>query len=241
MRYMREKRNSNSDTWQPDGIDRYYIRFADGHRWIDYWTSDIIPLKKQMTIGNKQSADLYPCSWVPYSMLNDHLHNQCCHRTVLIGGDASAVRTVTSTTGRMSDRVTTKFLGQQTTVAECVTMAHKRVEINEFLTAAPPRSCCDYCSNEVEDSLMEKHLAKECQHVFVRCKLGCGEKVMKKALAQHMETECPKRNVYCKECNMELWAEEVEDHANNHCEHRIVPCRYGCGAEGLKAGDLDRH
>lgn len=238
MKYARHGSTLDvSDSWQPDGIDRYYIRFADGHRWVDYWSSDIIPLKKQMNVN--KGTDLYPCGWVPYSMLNDHLHYRCCNREVLIGGDAAAVRADMGNTLR--PEAAAAFRGQKTIVAESVAMAQKRVEINVFLSDVAPRTCCDYCSNEIESSLMEHHLAKECQHVFVRCKLGCGTKVIKKILSKHMETECPKRNVNCADCGEVLWAEEVVAHLRDACRCRIVPCKYGCGIENLQAGELERH
>lgn len=89
LKYERRDFTSESDgtgkLYSPDGVDMLYIRFSNSQEWVPYWTKDIFPLKLQKKTNSGSIP--FDCGWIPYSQLNSHLHDNCGHRLVLLGGD----------------------------------------------------------------------------------------------------------------------------------------------------------
>ena len=74
-------------SWTPDGIDMLYIKFSNGLQWVNYWTSNLVPLEKiegDRRMGEHRDAH-YACGWIVYSQLNYHLRCECENRLVVVG------------------------------------------------------------------------------------------------------------------------------------------------------------
>jgi ankyrin repeat protein len=251
-------------SWCADGVDMLYVRFSTRHAWIPYWTSKIIPIAWQMK-GIKKAGDstslnqgMYQCSWVQYSSLNDHLAHSCCNREVLVGavnpktemtyGKMTVVNNKPGVSSNSTDpdivEITgvdtllnsmKNFDGQLASAKVVVPIAEKRHEINAFLTDQVTFVSCEFCSAEVKTEELAWHVKQDCTHILLRCKFGCGKKLMRRQLEIHMESECTKRFIKCSNCEEEMWADELDQHAQEECKYRPVECRYECGAEGLTA------
>ena len=251
-------------SWCADGVDMLYVRFSTRHAWIPYWTSEIIPIEWQMkgikNVNDESSLNqgLFQCDWVQYSQLNDHLFNHCCNREVLLGGinpktemtygkmnviskrnesgENSPDEEIVKITGTDTIIKSMKnFDGQLAQAKDTIPIAEKRHEINTFLADHVTMVNCEFCSVQVVAEEMEWHIKRDCTHVLLRCKFGCGEKLMRRQLEIHMQSECKKRFVNCKKCDEEMWADEMDSHLKDSCMYRPVECRYECGTEGLTA------
>ena len=262
--------DSSDRTWSADGVDLISVKFADRHEWIPYWSSDIVPLRRvvKSVRGENASDGDFPCGWIPYSEVNEHLCTVCPYRVVLMGaanpktqltysitatdeldgdgaegsqaeGSLTSVESFHGTDSLMSSL--NAFDGQAARAKSSVQMAQSRHEINEFLVATPANVTCDYCSLEMPPDNLEWHVKYDCTHVLTRCKFGCGAKIIRRQVAYHMAHDCPKRNVHCPRCDMEMWADEVEQHLEKSCPCRGAECPNECEAEGLTAGTLEAH
>lgn len=247
-------------SWCADGVDMLYVRFSTRHAWIPYWTSKIIPIAWQMK-GIKNMNDdtslnqgMYTCNWVQYSDLNNHLAHHCCNREVLIGavnpkteityGKMTIVDNDVNSTDPDVVEITgvdtllnsmKNFDGQRASAKIVVPVAKKRHDINNFLTDEDTYVSCEFCSAEVKTEELVWHTKHDCTHILLRCKFGCGMKLMRRQLEIHMESECTKRFINCKDCDEQMWADEMEKHLKDSCAFRPVSCRYECGTEGLTA------
>eukprot|EP01041_Mallomonas_annulata_P000359 gene359-658_t len=132
------------------------------------------------------------------------------------------------------------FIGQRTTFATAITLANKRVEVNELRDTPPTKSLCSYCLQEIPPEKLDLHMRKTCVNYSIRCSLGCGVKLERRELDAHLLI-CPKRSVHCESCKMEMWAEELSNHLESQCIDRIIPCPRGCDEKGLIARFMDQH
>jgi hypothetical protein len=133
------------------------------------------------------------------------------------------------------------FVGQASSAAESVKLAYLRQDVNEFLAAPTDAVTCENCSAEVAPEKMAWHIARDCGHVLSRCGYGCGLKMIRRELPNHMAELCGKRFVTCTQCHNQLWAEEVTDHLANSCSDRLVSCTLNCSATTILAKDIDHH
>jgi ankyrin repeat protein len=279
-------------SWCSNGVDMVLIRFPDRHVWIPYWTSNLIPMRKQIHRGGTGGAmTVNECHWIVFSQLNQHLESQCCHREVLLGqanpltqltytraaledyssetnagsrsagmeqsddktfsslfSSASEPHLLTSTvTSGALDTTTeqlmtslTSFPGQHCHVYDCIPLAIRRHEINEFLVSPPDKVICEHCSSQVLSDQLRWHHQHDCSHVPIRCQLGCGQLILRRNLMSHQTGDCSKRYVNCGECGEEMWADELEKHLEELCCRRLVPCPNNCheeeGGEGNTGG-----
>ena len=184
------------------GKDRLYIRFENKQIWIDLWGSIILPLEKVVgaVAKGRQSAGLV-CGWLPFNELESHLVYDCPHRAVWVGGNVKL------------DSETHEFkgdlIGQISTFENVTQVAALRSDIDNFLSAEAPVTWCEYCSVAVTAGTMERHLRSKCMHYVIRCTLGCGARLARREMEQHV-LSCRKRNILCQLCNQNMWAEEVK-------------------------------
>ena len=71
-----------------DGVDKLYVRFGDGQRWINFWKNSIVLCEK--VTGDKLSSkyvfnEKFDCGSILSGDLNHHLYHECKHRSVYIG------------------------------------------------------------------------------------------------------------------------------------------------------------
>ncbi|XP_077016005.1 TRAF-type zinc finger domain-containing protein 1 isoform X2 [Tamandua tetradactyla] len=78
---------------------------------------------------------------------------------------------------------------------------------------------CPVCKEPFPKSDMETHMATE--HCQVTCK--CNQKLEKRQLKKHEETECPLRLALCQHCDLELSVLKLKDH-EDYCGARTELC-----------------
>nr|XP_020034881.1 TRAF-type zinc finger domain-containing protein 1 isoform X1 [Castor canadensis]XP_020034882.1 TRAF-type zinc finger domain-containing protein 1 isoform X1 [Castor canadensis] len=93
---------------------------------------------------------------------------------------------------------------------------------------------CPVCKEPFPKSDMESHMATE--HCQVTCK--CNEKLEKRQLKKHEETECPLRLAVCQHCDLELSVLKLKEH-EDYCGARTELCG-NCGRNVL-VKDLKSH
>ncbi len=88
----------------------------------------------------------------------------------------------------------------------------------------------------------ENHLSNDCTRRWVTCpRSGCNRRVWVSLVESHLNTECPKRVVVCREgCGEYFPAEASDAHARFGCTLRVRKCPHGCG-EKLKEEKIQLH
>ncbi|XP_077016004.1 TRAF-type zinc finger domain-containing protein 1 isoform X1 [Tamandua tetradactyla] len=93
---------------------------------------------------------------------------------------------------------------------------------------------CPVCKEPFPKSDMETHMATE--HCQVTCK--CNQKLEKRQLKKHEETECPLRLALCQHCDLELSVLKLKDH-EDYCGARTELC--GSCRRNILVKDLKNH
>lgn len=207
-------------------VDQIFVRLEGQQLWVDFWSTHYILLRKVQgdNLSKTQHIDLkFPCGWVTYADMEDHLHHECVNREIYLTG---------------SNDKQVSYVGQKTKFKEAVEVAEKRHKFDHFIENAvvkPSTEFCGFCSAEIESLNIETHLKSACLENIVKCPYVCGMELQRKHLDAHLSDECPKRVVLCVDCNSrDLWAEELMSHQQHLCDMRIVPCPLKCGDEKVQ-------
>merc|ERR1711871_1131919 len=88
---------------------------------------------------------------------------------------------------------------------------------------------------------MAEHVQNDCGKIYLRCKLGCGLRVCRGDMKEHESISCPKRTVYCPDCNEGMWLDELEEHRKSQCPLAPCECSLGCGEKGLNISSEKQH
>ena len=80
----------------------------------------------------------------------------------------------------------------------------------------------------------------DCEYVNTECEYGCGEKLEKNEIAEHLEMFCPKRPVTCAHCREKGEHELITGKHKSECPKLPVDCPNYCGAE-VNQEDLMKH
>ena len=67
---------------------------------------------------------------------------------------------------------------------------------------------------------------------------------MRKDIDDHLHKDCIEQMVRCSGCKSTMKRRQFQNHRNNECEHRIIPCEYkqfGCEVNNIKARDMKQH
>ncbi|XP_061169632.1 TNF receptor-associated factor 2-like [Saccostrea echinata] len=83
----------------------------------------------------------------------------------------------------------------------------------------------------------EKHV-KECKYMPVLCP-NCGESVEVNKMKTHLESTCPKRQVKCKYCSLEITQDQMEDHTKD-CPKYPLKCET-CGKKKIPREMMQEH
>jgi hypothetical protein len=202
-------------------VDQIFVRMEARQVWLDYWTTQYVLLRKVQGdhLSKFEHIDAkFPCGWVPFSDLDDHLFHTCQNREIRL-------------TGENDSKVS--YIGQKTKFADAMATAEKRSKFDHFVETEvvhKPNVFCGFCSAEIDALLMEAHLKNDCPEYLVKCPYICGSEVRRRMLDAHLSEQCPKRLVLCQDCHSkDLWAEELDMHQLHLCDMRIVPCPLECG------------
>jgi hypothetical protein len=220
-----------------DFTDEIYVRLTNGFAWFDVWTTEIVLLDKVDLKANSSITsdmhmdDKFTCHWLPFSVLDQHLSNDCPNRKVVIVNNIDKKK---------------QGFGQKTSIDQAVQLAELRDKMDKFqdIRNADNRveEPCPFCGKDILFEKMLQHVDEYCMEYTLFCPLACGEKILRKNMDNHVANHCKKRNVICPQCsNDELWAEELSNHMSFLCTHRIIPCKFECGIKTLIACHEERH
>ena len=237
--------------------DELFIRTKHSQQWHDYWNSRYILLHKVQgeNLSKKQHINKkFPCGWIVYANIDEHLHFHCPNREVYVNSSSSSSRSsrssrthINSSKSNEQNNTTTSscnsssvlYRGQKTKFSNVVETAEKRVKIDHFNTINTTDNIgnekertttyCGYCSMEIDKLLLEKHIQNDCAEYILKCPYICNMEIRRKHLQQHIESECSKRLVLCGQCgSKDLWAEELVNHETHYCSRRKLPCPLEC-------------
>lgn len=247
-----ESKAASSIQQEAQYTDEIYVRFVNGHKWLNIWTTDFVLLQYQLqasaavlssaasatSTGStsnqdeaKQHYEQFSCDWIVYSTLTYHLSSDCPHRNVILSN---------------SNDTQHETFGQKTKIQHAVELSELRHAMDQYLDENNADNqisvSCPYCGKDVIREDLKPHLEEACMETTFFCVLGCGEQVRRKDMETHASDLCRKRNVVCPQCNTnDLWAEELDDHIIRYCSHRIVPCPFQCELTTLLAHQSDDH
>ncbi|XP_064388612.1 tyrosine-protein kinase csk-1-like [Halichondria panicea] len=84
-------------------------------------------------------------------------------------------------------------------------------------------------------------LTGDCEYVITTCTNGCGERLDKKELTEHLNFFCPQRLVVCNHCNKQDKQEFINGEHKNVCPELSIQCPNNCGANAIKQINLEDH
>nr|XP_008526009.1 PREDICTED: TNF receptor-associated factor 4 isoform X2 [Equus przewalskii] len=98
---------------------------------------------------------------------------------------------------------------------------------------------CEFCGCDFSGEAFESHEGM-CPQESVYCENKCGARMMRRLLAQHATSECPKRTQPCTYCAKEFVFDTIQSH-QYQCPRLPVPCPNQCGVGTVAREDLPGH
>lgn len=106
---------------------------------------------------------------------------------------------------------------------------------------------CDHyqlgCKWKGQLKKLEDHMAS-CKYALVDCIAGCGQKIQRRKISDHVKKDCVKRWVKCPRCKKETNFENLQSHncpaARKNPDEDVVTCSNGCGSI-LKRSQMPLH
>ncbi|XP_045381299.1 TNF receptor-associated factor 4 isoform X1 [Lemur catta] len=98
---------------------------------------------------------------------------------------------------------------------------------------------CEFCGCDFSGEAYESHEGM-CPQESVYCENKCGARMMRRLLAQHATSECPKRTQPCTYCTKEFVFDTIQSH-QYQCPRLPVPCPNQCGVGTVAREDLPGH
>ncbi|KAK2502020.1 hypothetical protein MC885_021472 [Smutsia gigantea] len=98
---------------------------------------------------------------------------------------------------------------------------------------------CEFCGCDFSGEAFESHEGV-CPQESVYCENKCGARMMRRLLAQHAASECPKRTQPCTYCTKEFVFDTIQSH-QYQCPQLPVPCPNQCGVGTVAREDLPGH
>ncbi|XP_047689289.1 TNF receptor-associated factor 4 isoform X1 [Prionailurus viverrinus] len=98
---------------------------------------------------------------------------------------------------------------------------------------------CEFCGCDFSGEAFESHEGV-CPQESVYCENKCGARMMRRLLAQHASSECPKRTQPCTYCAKEFVFDTIQSH-QYQCPRLPVPCPNQCGVGTVAREDLPGH
>nr|XP_055112765.1 TNF receptor-associated factor 4 isoform X1 [Symphalangus syndactylus] len=98
---------------------------------------------------------------------------------------------------------------------------------------------CEFCGCDFSGEAYESHEGM-CPQESVYCENKCGARMMRRLLAQHATSECPKRTQPCTYCTKEFVFDTIQSH-QYQCPRLPVSCPNQCGVGTVAREDLPGH
>ncbi|XP_016307061.1 TNF receptor-associated factor 4-like [Sinocyclocheilus anshuiensis] len=98
---------------------------------------------------------------------------------------------------------------------------------------------CDHCGDEFTGEAYENHQGV-CPEESVYCENKCGARMVRRLLAQHSVSECPKRKLPCRYCKKEFLYDTIQHH-QQQCPCFPMQCPNRCGTPGIARETLMAH
>ena len=86
----------------------------------------------------------------------------------------------------------------------------------------------------------EEHLEEKCQHQKVECPNGCGEKMKRKTVQLHTQSDCTHRPYKCPHCDHKGVYKDVTTVHYTTCGEFSLSCPTGCGKK-IKRRNMESH
>jgi len=104
---------------------------------------------------------------------------------------------------------------------------------------------CEFCNLYfTERRLISPHqISARCGDVMIQCDQCSEIMVPAKEMKWHIQDECPKTKISCRNCTQKIYRQDIQEHNYFECPERIVCCPMaiaGCGWNG-KASDIKTH
>ncbi|XP_077869628.1 TNF receptor-associated factor 5-like, partial [Saccoglossus kowalevskii] len=82
--------------------------------------------------------------------------------------------------------------------------------------------------------------ALSCEFELISCiRHGCGEKILRRSLAEHLEDSCQMRVVHCHYCKEEVIWRDLKNH-HKQCPEYLIACKF-CGKKGIPRRKITEH
>ena len=88
---------------------------------------------------------------------------------------------------------------------------------------------------------LQSHLKEGCPYGITDCTLGCGDRMQRRGLPDHLQHHCLLRKVECKYCGLEAAYEVIMDEHYELCPKVPVTCPNACSNATFQREDLASH
>ena len=88
---------------------------------------------------------------------------------------------------------------------------------------------------------LDNHGSKDCGYKYVWCPNGCGKKLQRRVVKDHLEKSCPKRNFTCKYCGHQDTYKLIIRKHMSECPKYPVFCPNNCTPNTFERASLKEH
>ena len=80
-----------------------------------------------------------------------------------------------------------------------------------------------------------------CSFEEVKCSNDCGLLLQRQHIPDHVDNECPYRQVHCQYCNVLAWHQFIKSEHVKQCPKFPLPCPNNCGIGDICREDMEHH
>ena len=99
---------------------------------------------------------------------------------------------------------------------------------------------CDW-QGEINDITGHVRSSNGCSFEEVKCSNECGLLLQRQHLHNHVDNECPYRQVHCQYCSVLAWHRFIVGEHTKHCSKFPLPCPNNCGIANIFREDMEAH
>ena len=99
---------------------------------------------------------------------------------------------------------------------------------------------CDW-QGEINDITGHLERSNGCLFEEVKCSNNCGLLLQRQHLHNHVDNECPYREVHCQYCSVVARYQFIEGEHVKQCPKFPLPCPNNCGMENIFREDMEAH
>jgi hypothetical protein len=186
--------------------------------------------------GVYTAKPLRPCRWGCGAMLAEdnisaHLHElSACPKRVVACPNGCDNHGVELWAEEVDEHLREKCSKRLLTCELCGDSEVRDEDMRRHLRDVCPHRVvsCGHCTEGILDFKMERHHRGFCKMMPRDCPLLCGEMVSWSSQLQHRRSQCPNRIVRCRVCGEEVTSKDRDEHENESCQWRQIPCVWGC-------------